>query len=371
MNKFFQYIINEKFLNLCRKLGILFFYLSIILFFLFIPKFLNFFKLNIFSDDIINIYAFTDIIPSQVVKEFEKETGIKVRLKYFDTNEDLFAKFKISKGEGYDLITISDYMVELLRKEDLLQKLDHSKIKVFENLDERLLNRYFDPGNIYSIPYVWLVLGIVYNKDKFKDQTIDWNLVFKKSLDLNYKICMPEDELELVYLTSIYLFGKIEDLNKSELKQVEDILIKQKKWIESYTLAGSIYFLESDVIPLAVIPSNLAKKVIEKNSRFEFTVPKKGSLMSIENMAIPVCSKKSHLVYKLINFMLSKKTLKTNIFEFGYNPASKIAYDLPSVKFMKSNMLFPPDYIFDKLHLVHTNISLKSVNDIWLKVRAS
>ncbi len=371
MNKFLRKKISANFCSIGRKFGILLFYLSIILFFLFIPKFLIFLKLNVFSDNTINIYAFTDIISSQVVEEFEKETGIKVRLKYFDTNEDLYAKFKVSRGEGYDLITVSDYMIDLLRKDNLLQPLDHSKLKIFKNLDKRLLSKYFDPGNIYSIPYVWLVLGIIYNKDEFKDQKVDWNSVFRKPRDLNYKICIPDDELELVFLTSIYLFGRVKNLTTSELKKVETVLIEQKKWIESYTFAGSIYFLSSGAISLAVIPGNLAKKIIEENDKFEFTIPDQGSLMSIENLAIPVGSKKSDLVYKLINFMLSKKNLKTNVFEFGYNPANKTVYNLPSVKFMKSKMLFPPDYIFDKLHLIHNDISLKKVNDIWLKVRAS
>ncbi|MFH1644626.1 MAG: spermidine/putrescine ABC transporter substrate-binding protein [bacterium] len=362
---------NRFYAGVSRKIIIFLFYFLIVLFFLFIPKILNFIKLSLVSDNTINIYAFMDIIPLDAIKEFEKQNGIKVRVKYFDNNEDLLAKFRINKGEGYDLITVTDYMIELLRRESLIQQINVAKIEEFKNIDSRLLNNYYDPGNKYSIPYAWSVYGIIYNKNYFGHKKIDWDYVFRRPKGLDYKICMLDDALESVFLTSIALFQKTRKLSESNLKTIENVLIEQKKWIECYTYSGSEYFLNSGTVQLALIPGLIAKKILKENNKFKFVIPSRGSLISIENFAVPIKSKKLDLIYKFISFMISKDAAKLNVDEFGYNPVNVKAYDLPEMKFMKNNGMFPPPYIFDKLDLVNNELSLERVNDIWLKVRVS
>lgn len=92
-------------------------YMLLIAIVLYFPGPLSFFS----SDKTINVYTFTEILSPDVIKEFEKREGVTVRVKYFETNEELLAKFRVNEGEGYDLVaTISDYMVEILRKEGLL-----------------------------------------------------------------------------------------------------------------------------------------------------------------------------------------------------------------------------------------------------------
>lgn len=367
---------NSFYAGISRKIIIFTFYLFIILFFLFMPKFLNFFKLTFVSRDTINVYAFMDIIPIDAVKEFEKQTGIKIQLKYFDNNEDLLAKFRINKGEGYDLITVTDYMVELLRKEDLIQKIDNEKIEEVKNIDHRLLNKYYDPKNRYSIPYAWSVYGIIYDKNYFGDAKIDWDYVFNQSdglnpAEFNYKLCMLDGDLEAVFLAAIYLFQKTRNFSSLDLKKIETLLIKQKKWVECYTYSGAGYFLNSGTAPLAVVSGMVAKKILQENKKFKFVIPKIGSIISIENFAVPINSKKLDLVYKFINFMISKKGAKFNVDEFSYNPVNVKAYDLPSVIMMKKDSLFPTPDIFDKLSLINNELSLERVSYIGLKVRAS
>ena len=110
------------FSNIFAKIFIALFYIFIFAFFLYFPKISQIF-FN--PKKAINVYAFTDMISSESIQEFQKQTGIAVYMQYFDTNEELLAKFRISKGKGYDLITPSDFIIELLIKQNLLQKINH------------------------------------------------------------------------------------------------------------------------------------------------------------------------------------------------------------------------------------------------------
>jgi spermidine/putrescine transport system substrate-binding protein len=94
------------------------------------------------------------------LERFERETGIRLHVSYYETNEELFSKLRATKGEGYDLVIPSDYVVELMIKEGLLQKIDRTKVHAWSELDPKLLSLYFDPHNDYTIPYFWAVYGL-------------------------------------------------------------------------------------------------------------------------------------------------------------------------------------------------------------------
>ncbi len=110
----------------------------------------------------LTIFNWGEYIDPDLISKFQKETGYKVNYMTFDSNEAMYSKVK-QGGTAYDLIVPSDYMIEKMAKENLLIKLDHSKIKGLKDDDPKLLNPAFDQGNQYSVPYFWGTLGIVYN----------------------------------------------------------------------------------------------------------------------------------------------------------------------------------------------------------------
>ena len=106
------------------------------------------------------IYNWSEYIPDGVLDSFTKETGIKVQYSTFDSNEVMYAKVKILKGRGYDVIIPSAYMIEKMAREGLIQKIDKDKLENFSNLDPSLLNKSYDPENRYSVPYLWGSTGL-------------------------------------------------------------------------------------------------------------------------------------------------------------------------------------------------------------------
>ena len=124
-------------------------------------------SMNTKNSDKLVIYNWGDYIDPDLLKEFTKETGIQVQYDTFDSNEAMYTKIK-QGGTTYDIAIPSEYMIAKMMDEHLVEKLDQSKIKGMENIDPKLLNQSFDPGNQYSVPYFWGTLGIVYNTKMVK-----------------------------------------------------------------------------------------------------------------------------------------------------------------------------------------------------------
>lgn len=126
------------------------------------------------ADDELYFYNWSEYIPSDVLEEFTKETGIKVIYSTYESNETMYAKLK-THGGGYDLVVPSTYYVSKMREENMLQKIDKSKLSHFDEIDPNFLHKPFDPQNDYSIPYIWGATGIGVNTDMMnKAQVTKW-----------------------------------------------------------------------------------------------------------------------------------------------------------------------------------------------------
>ena len=134
----------------------------------------------------LTIFNWGEYIDPELIKKFEQETGISVIYETFDSNEALLTKVQ-SGSTPYDIIIPSDYMINKMRKLNLIKKLDHSKLEGLDNIDPQFLDKVFDPGNEYSIPYFWGTLGILYNKTKVpEDLKFDkWNDLWDSRLQNN------------------------------------------------------------------------------------------------------------------------------------------------------------------------------------------
>lgn len=370
MNTFQQFIIPY-----IRKMAIIATYIMIMLAALYLPLIFNCFS----SQETLNICTFTETFSQEAIELFTQETGIKINLTYVELDEQILAKFKINDGEGYDVINISDFMVERLGSQGLLQQIDYDHIKNFSSINDRLLHHTYDPKNLLSVPHKWFMYGIVYDKEFFNTNPDDMSLdfIFKDPKDLiaegrvknPYKICMIDSPLDAFFLASRYLFGRHDNLSDDEYRQIRELLVAQKKWVESYTLYSIEYFLFTDLVPIALTASNFVRKIWDESDRFDFAVPKEGGILVIENLAIPKQSKNIALAHKFIDFMISDKIATLNGQEYGWAPANKKANAVVDKRYTKESHLFPNDYIFKRLYIpLYSRTSRVKIEDIWLSV---
>lgn len=361
------------------------------------------------SENELNVHLFSDVIAPEVFYEFEKETGIKVKINYFVSDEELLAKLRIDRGEGSDLITISDRNAEVMMQEKILQKIDRTRIDEVAALDKRLTSLFSAEATEYALPFSWTPVGLGYSKIFFGGDLPyhSWSMVFNPPFDRefnsqsslaigdeyiqnakslvykksnidwlqrpkSYKFCTFEDRLDCYLIAGLYLFNTTTDLQKEEQQAICDLLMKQKQWVEIYTSANTEYYLQADIVPLLVTNSALMKNLVDKHDEYGFVLPQEGSLVTVLNFAIPATSKKRELVHKLINFLWSKKVSLANFKEYGYNPANSNAYEAIDDKFKKNTSFFPDDVTFKKLRVAYNNvISVKDLARMWLAIKSA
>ncbi|HEU4680006.1 MAG TPA: extracellular solute-binding protein, partial [Terrimicrobiaceae bacterium] len=131
------------------------------------------------SEKNLNIFCWSEYIPQGIVDAFTKETGIKVSIETYASNEEMLAKL-FAGGGAYDLIQPSEYVIEGLIKEDMLTPIDHQAIPNMKNLAPEFTSMSFDPGNKYSVPYMAGTVGIVVNTELVQDEIKGYNDVFQE-----------------------------------------------------------------------------------------------------------------------------------------------------------------------------------------------
>lgn len=373
MNNDFQK--NSWLSQIAPKAVIVIGYIAALFFILNLPLMLDFFQ----PSKSINVLVFTETFSPDTLARFKEKTGIAVNITYVEIDEQIYAKFKINEGEGYDIVNISDYIVYALGTQDLLHKIDHKKLKNLPSLDHRLMNQNYDHDNKFSVPHKWYAYGLVYDKDFFKtspnNMTLDYIFKSPETLYENglvpspYKVCMLDDGRDAVFIAAIYLFGRVNNLSIQDFEAIGTLLLNQKKWVESYTTYSAQYFLFSNVTPIASMSSNYMIKILENSNRFAFSIPKEGSTMVIENLAIPKKSKKVAWAHKFIDFMISDEMATINSSDFEYNSSNKKAMSEVDQTYLNNKHLFPDDTIFKRLFIPLLPAQYqKTVQDLWLAV---
>ena len=315
----------------------------------------------------INVFTWSNLLDAKYLRKFQNETGIKVNLNYYESNEELLGKLSAS-DTGYDLILPSDYAVDWMIKRNMLKKLDKTQLHFLDRLDKRLVGNYYDPDNNYSVPYFWGVYGMIINTDFYKDQKIipSFKLVFDRQY-VPYKVCMPGNAREVIMMAAFYLFGDIHALlDVEKRKQVKELLIAQKSWVACYSDERVEYPITSRVCSAVLALSPEFWRTNQAFPRAAFVAPKEGVFAVIDNFVIPKKSEKEHLVYILLNYLYGDECVTHHSELFGSCPPVRIAdaeksesfcslvKDVDSVIFFDSNKI--PDEVF---------------NEIWMELMAA
>lgn len=334
---------------------------------LYLPK-INFFS---YKDNTLNVFAWSDILDPDVVTKFEQETGIKVKFNYYSSNEELLVKLKATKGEGYDLIIPSDYALRHLIQENLLKPIDKSKLPFWNAINPNLLNHSFDPNNLYSIPFEWEVFLFVINKDYFRDCPAlpSWKLVFDRN-SINYKIAMSNDPIEATLFASFYLFGPTTTLTPEQTKQVQDLLIEQKKWVEVYASFRGDYFLSTGSCQLAIASSSYIWRTLNLFPSIGYMIPKEGTFITLESLAIPLLSKKEDLTYQLINYLFREESVRAHFETFAFFPSTLHSFTNLQLDPTIKEVLFSSKEDFKNFYFMHEVMSQQKITDIWVEVKS-
>ncbi len=266
--------------------------------------------------------AFEEYYEKWYYDKYGKEVKVNVNYTTYASNEDLYAKMK-SGAADYDIIIPSDYMIERLKKEGLIQALDLSKIPSYDNIKDEFKNPFYDNGEEkYTAMYTYGVIGIVYNSEKLDPADLEkiengeagWELLW----DEKYKgqilqFNNPRDALG----TAMYALGiDVNNATEEEWQQAYEYLKKQKPLVQSYVMDEIFNKMEGGEATLAAYYAGDCLSMMENNESLGFYYPKKdGKIvtnMFADAMCIPSSSTNTELAHAYINFMLSEEAAVAN-----------------------------------------------------------
>lgn len=337
---------------------ILIVWLMVIIFFLQLPRLVA----SVFAfRKTIYVATWPLLIDAQHVQEFEKETGIRVEFTYFERSEELYSKLKATGGKGYDLIFPSDYTVDLLIKEGLLKRLDKTKLDFWHRLDKRFLGNYFDPNNLYSIPFFWGVFGIGYNKKVYGDSPDQsWHLLFSPQAR---HIVMSDNPRESILIAAQHLFGDIYKLQDPAARlAVKELLKKQKPSVDVYTDERIDDLLSTENNNLAFGLATDISRAVARNPNIGFFIPRQGGFYIIDSVSIPAGSEREDWAYAFINYLYRRDVMNHHIKLYRMGS--------PLIDTDQPNELLPDKDSFMKMHFLIDVMSEQEFNDIWIDVLA-
>ena len=353
-----------------RYIGICFFWIFTIFLCLYAPRLLHIGA----QRRSINVCMWPGVVDKDVIADFEKQTGISVRYSSFDSNEELLVKLFATKGKEYDLIITSDYCIEVLIKQKLLQKINKSKLDFWSAIHPAFLGHYYDEHNDYSIPSDWYVLGFGIKKNFFRDtfhknisDNSTWDIVFDVK-NIDYTLGMINDSRELASLAMYYLYKKVAPVNDQQVQEITDLLIQQKSHVEAYTDLRGDFLLQSGNCAVVLVPNSFMWKVLARDATVDFFLPTDGLFLNIENFAIPVHSEKSELVYEFINYLFKLDIQEHNFTNNAMLSVRKDADFMFNNPYLQSSMR-----IFDenqeKPTLFRNMLTDAQLNHIWLSMK--
>lgn len=280
----------------------------------------------------------SDYYPPELLKKFEKDTGIKATLDAYDSNETLLAKLKAGGG-AYDVVVPSDSFIEIFVKEGLLQKLDKSQLPSLGNLKENFRTLGFDPGHDYSIPYLWGTTGYSYDTTKVPGGRLEesWKPFFEPPAELKGKV-VALNSIEELFIPATYYLGIDECTEDArEAQKVLDLLLRQKPALAMYNSDGTIERMAAGEVAMHQQWNGAFHRAHAQRASLEYVYPKEGIRLFIDNFAIPRDASNVKEAHVFIDWMMRPENITAASNFAKYNNAI-----VGSEKFMEKALFDDP-----------------------------
>jgi putrescine transport system substrate-binding protein len=318
------------------------------------------------EEKVLNVYNWSDYIAEDTLRNFEKETGIKVRYDNFDSNEIVHAKLVAGKT-GYDVVVPSSYWAKIQADGGLLQKIDKSKVPNYKNLDPALQEQLakLDPGNQFQVNWLWGYTTVGINVDKVKAALGSmpmpdnvWDLVFKPEYISKMKGCgvsFLDSATEIIPAALHYLGKPAYSKNQADYAGVAPLLKAIRPYVTLFSSSGYINDMANGSICLALGWSGdisiARQRALEGKTgqNIQTLIPKSGGILFFDVMVIPVDAPHPGNAHKFINYILKPEVhaaLTNTVFYANPNKESR--------KFIKPEVsnnptVFPSDADMKKM----------------------
>ncbi|XPV76542.1 MAG: ABC transporter substrate-binding protein [Desulfovibrio sp.] len=296
---------------------------------------------------VVHVYNWTEYIPETVIEKFTKETDIQVQYSTYDSNEALYTKLKLLGGHGYDVIVPSSYYIAKMRRDILLQPLQHSLIPNIRHVVPDLMNRSYDPENMYSVPYLWGGTGLGYLKSQMSSSEVQsWDVLW--SSENVGKILLQDDMREVFSVALMRLGYSINETNVIKIREAYELV---KLLFNNTGVVNSDspreYFVAEDV-NVGMLWNGEAFMAQNESTNVGFSWPREGAILWVDCLAIPANAKNVENAHVFINFLMRPDVAKEIAEAIGYSTPNKAAMKMLAHDFGDNHVSNPPLDVLQK-----------------------
>ena len=293
------------------------------------------------SDQVVNLFIWSNYLPDSVIHAFEQQTGIRVNISEYDSNEDMYAKLKADPHSGYDVIVPSSYYVERMRKEGMLSTLNHSQIPNGSYMNPALLNKDFDPGNHYSYPYLWGTTGIVVDRRYWDPKTItQWRDLWQKRFD--NQLLLYDDPREVFAMGMIVLQHSINEGNPAIVTQAYQKLRSLMPNVRLFSMDAARSAFADDDVSIGMAESGDVFLARYDNPYLVYIYPTDGFAIWEDCLSVPKYAPHYNNAMAFINFIMRPDMSLAIAEAEGYSsPNVKTRQMLPAT--LRNDPLMYPD----------------------------
>jgi spermidine/putrescine transport system substrate-binding protein len=321
------------------------------------------------------LYNWVEYIDPAIKESFQAECGVEVVEDNFDSNETLLAKLQAG-GANYDVIVPSDYMVQILISEGMIEPLDFEVVTNIAGFGEKFTHQYFDPGQTYTVPYFFGSSGFAVDTNVISDPQPSWSMVFEPSPEVCGKISMLDDQRETIGAALMYLGYSINDTDPAHLEEAKQLLIDQAACVKAYdsqtnddlivqgeTVIGHMW--TGDAI-LAGLPDLGGREGIV------YVIPQEGCTIWQDNLAVPVTSQNKYTAMVFINYLSDPEVAGQNAEFVGYGSPNEAAYEFIDSEILADPGIYPTAETFAGLQWIEdVGEALELYDRVWTEFKAA
>jgi putrescine transport system substrate-binding protein len=338
------------------------------------------------SGKVLNLYIWSDYLAPNALPDFEKQTGIKVHVSYFDTNETLETRL-LAGHSGFDVVVPTASYFERQIKAGVYLTLDKSKLPNLKNMDAQLMSRValHDPDNAHGVIYTWGTNGLGYNEKMIKalvpDAPLDsWRMVFDPAVASKIAKCgisVLDSPAEMLRVVLSYLGRDPNSQNPDDLAAGEAALTKIRPYIRNINSSEYIEALANGDICLAVgyngdvLQARDRARDANKGIEIKYIVPKEGSILWFDMLAVPKDAPDAESAYAFLNYMMIPQ-VAADVSDFRrYATANAAAQPLVQPAVRDDPGIYPPKELRQKLavQLADSPDQTRAITRVWQKFK--
>ncbi len=289
---------------------------------------------------VLNVFNWEDYLGKTTIKDFERFYGVKVNLEVYKNEEEMLSAVQ-SDPAKYDIVFISGSLVKEMKALRLLAPVNLGNISGFANIDPMFRNPLYDPGNRYSIPYLWGTTGIAVNRKYVKGMVDSWSILWDRKY--RGKVAMLKDMDEVV-ATALKLKGySINTNDPAQLEEARQLLLKQRPVVSGYRdCIQNRDDLISGKVWIAHEFSGEASYAADKNKNIKYVIPKEGAPIWVDNMCIPRDARNKQTAELFINYILDPKVSAKIADHLWYANCNKAAAKYTLKEVLEDPAVYPP-----------------------------